>query len=407
MQVKAYKAAEDIYLHGKHVDGHEMNGGSLSLSHLATTSERTIVPQFDAFKRYYGTDGFTDTIIREALDGSDGSSESERRVKVVRSAQVSVMYFGVLQAANEAVSECNNGVSTPTVGSSEVGESWDKAAAMLIGHLEGTESGGSEGGYLYYDLAQEYCREFGTCTADITDVEVNDELISLLYSGRGAILGNSCSGLRKAANELASLILVPVIQATLSSSLEISGKNSGVKATAEAFVYSRHLLPLVDDANRDAADTIDSNLGLPGPGRTNWVASEVFNAFSKVYTRLGVDCTMVGIAQGFDACTGVHQNSSSTIWIIIGVSVGVLVAVCCFYLYRRRRSKREDLEKLPENNPTFVTADGELNHSMDLLQKAFSTSSKPPINRAEMEGLNDASAPDDDDFEDRPSPDII
>jgi len=67
---------------------------------------------------------------------------------------------------------------------------------------------------------------------------------------------------------------------------------------------------------------------------------------------------------------------------------------------------RKKRKRLPENNPRFIhTTTGELNHSMDLLEKAFSSNSRPRTSpTAETVALaedlhNDASALDDDDFE--------
>jgi hypothetical protein len=410
--MQAYTAAEDLYLYGKHVD--DQDTGSLSLAHLATTSERSIVPQFDSFSRHYDDDDYADKIIRSALSGTDTSlTDSQRRAIIVRSSQVLVVYFGALGAMYEAVSNCGTeaSVRSGVIGS----DSWDKGAAMLIGYLEGTENGGSEDGYMFYDLAQEHCKEFGMCTDEMTDVEVNDQLIDLLYAGRGAMLGRSCNGLRKAADELASLLLVPVVQAALSAALQISGsRNSDLGLTkAEGYVYAQQLLPLVDDANRDAATTISSNIGLPGPSNSKDVAKQVFAALAKSYSRLGVDCTIVGKAGGYDACTGAGQDDgldTKTIGIITGAVLGVCLFCCCFYFMR---SKRKVEDKLPENNPTFVASDGELNHSMDLLQKAFSGNTIPPTERTGLTiGHNDASAIDDEEFHEatdtrESAPDII
>ncbi len=83
------------------------------------------------------------------------------------------------------------------------------------------------------------------------------------------------------------------------------------------------------------------------------------------------------------------------------------------------RSKKKNAK--PENNPEFVQSDGELNHSMDLLEKAFSSNTRPRTSQsAETVALtedmvNDASPTDDDDFEEATalksrmgsSPDII
>lgn len=402
MQMKAYRAAEDLYLYGRHVKG--SNGGSLSFAQLATTSERSVVPEFDAFVRYYENDSYADTIILSALSGDSkfGWTDAQRRVVVVKSVQVLVMYFGALQSAYEAILECSSTAALRSAGSSD---SWDQAAAMLIGHLEGTETNGTAEGYMYYDLAQEHCKSFGTCQEDNTGVAVNDELISLLYSGRGAVLGNSCGGLRKAAGEISTLLLVPAIQGALISSIRLSesGDLNAALHRAEAYVYSRALLPLVDDANRNAATTIDNYLGFPAPQSTKQTASEVFSAFAKVYPQLGVDCEIIGDSAGFDACAGVVYKTGidgRLMWIIIGVSVGLCVAGCLVMASRSR-----SLKKLPENNPKFVTSDGELNHSMDLLEKAFSTNTRPrtstPTETVPLaEDLHtDASPPEDDDFE--------
>jgi hypothetical protein len=405
MQMKAYTAAEDLYLYGRHVKG--ANGGSLSFSQLATTSERSIVPEFDAFVRYYGDEAYADRIIRSALadDSKEGWTDAQRRVVVVKSAQVLVMYFGALQAAYEAISDCTSTASLRSAGSSD---SWDKAAAMMIGHLEGTETNGTVEGYMYYNLAQEHCKSFGTCLEDNTGVAVNDQLVSLLYSGRGAVLGNSCRGLKKAADEISSLLLVPVIQGALLSSIRLSSSTDldAPLHRAEAYVYSRALLPLVDDANRDAATTIDNHLGVPGPQSTKNTASEVFASFAKVYPRLGVDCDMVGDVGGYDACSGVVYESSGMdkklMWIIIGASVGFCVCCCCVLAIRSRGGKTT----LPENNPKFVASEeGELNHSMDLLEKAFSTNTRPRASTSTetvplaQDMHTDASPLDDDDFE--------
>jgi hypothetical protein len=298
---------------------------------------------------------------------------------------------------------------------------WDKAAAMLIGHLEGSKTNGTMEGYMYYDLAQEHCKEFGTCQDENAGVAVNDQLISLLYTGRGAVLANSCSSLRKAADEISSLLLVPVIQGALITSIRLSNSEGNADLhRAEAYVYSRALLPLIDDASRAAATKVDSNLGVSAPQSTKNTASEVWSSLAKAYPRMNVDCDMVGDVGDNDACTGVVYESGkgNTVWIIVGVALGICVA-CCLCIFVR---SRKETRKLPENNPKFTTSEaGEMNHSMDLLEKAFSTNTRPrtPPSRetvALTEDLySDASPTEDDDFEDAPAlksrmesaPDII
>ena len=408
LQMKAYEAAENLYTHGKHVQVAE--GGSMSLYQLATTSERAIVPRFDSFGQYFegkfeNPNYYADEIIRAAL-GNTGTvfntnlSDEQRRLIVLKSAQVMIMYFGGLQALYESVSDYQNTADFRTSGSSEA---WDRGAALLIGSLEGTQTNGTTDGYMYYDLAQEYCLEFGTCVDETAGVGVNDRLVSLLYTGRGAGISKSCRGLQKAADEISSLLLVPVIQGALISAIRLSSSNSDAALSrAEGYVYSRAVLPLVYEANRGAADKIDSQLGFPGPSSTRNTASDVFSAFARVYPQMNVDCELIGEASGNNACTGVVYRDRRKIWIIVGSAVGAL-ALCCIAMAYMGREKNS---KLPENNPKFFAAEaGELNHSMDLLEKAFSSNSRPrPGRSAETVALaedlhNDASPQDDDDFE--------
>lgn len=396
--MKAYEAAEELYTSGKHVS--TPSGVSLSLAELATTTQRAIVPAFDAFARYYNTEKYADDIVRAALDPSKGSwTDEQRRTIVTRSSQVLIMYFGALINAYEAVSDCT---TTQEVRSeSPNSATWDRTAATLIGHLEGTKGNGTVEGYMFYDLAQEHCVEFGTCSSDVTMVEGNDELVTLLYTGRGAAVSNSCRAQRKAADEIAALLLVPVIQGALSTSAALS-KGDDAQLRAEAYVYSRALLPLMQ--NRGAAEKLDEYLGTPGPSNTKHTAAEVYSALATAYPDMGVDCEDIGDAQGYDPCAGVKYDSgvSSTVWIVVGVVGGVLLLSCCCYFYMRSRAK---VTKLPENNPKFVVSErGELNHSMDLLEKAFSSTSTqsrtPPSETDALNDFHDASPSEDEDFDD-------
>lgn len=401
LQMKAYSAAEELYTSGKHVNG--PSGRSLSLAELATTSQRGIVPVYDAYARYYNSEKYADDIVRSALDPTSGSwTDDQRRTVATTSSQVLISYFGALFNAYEAVSDCS---TIQELGSTANGnsEKWDRVAATLIGHLEGSKTHGTVEGYMFYDLAQEYCVEFGTCMADVTNVTVNDELVTLLYTGRGAVLGKSCRALRKAADEISSLLLVPIIQGALSTSIALS-KGDDPQVRAQAYVYSRALLPLIQ--NRGAADKLNEYLNIPGPSNTKATAAEVYSALATAYPDMGVACEKIGNATGYDPCEGVVYDSgvSNTVWIVVGVVLGVVVLSCFGFYYLRSRAR---VAKLPENNPKFVASEaGELNHSMDLLEKAFSSTN--PEGRiapsAEGEALNghfhDASPSYDEDFDD-------
>lgn len=414
MQMNAVEAADDLYSYGKHVRG--QNGGNLSLGQLATTSQRSTVPSYDAFVQHYGAESWADDIVRNAMNPEKGSwTDEQRRIVVVKSSQVLVTYFGAMQNAYEAVSSCS---TTQQLRSSATTESWDRAAAMIIGHLEGTKTNGSIEGYMLYDLSQQYCLEFGTCQDDDSKVDTNEELVSLLYTGRGAALESSCRALRKAADEISSLLMVPIIQGALSSSMALA-KGEDPLLRAQAFVYSRALLPLVQ--SRGAARAIENYLGYPGPQSTKSTATEIYGALATAYPDMAVDCEKIGNPPGFDPCSGVRYGASRNVVISVSVLVGLLVLGCCLWFCVRSNQKTA---KLPENNPKFVPSSGELNHSMDLLEKAFSTRSPrspspfPPSTETEALHTNQeegSSFDDCDDFDDMASlksnardvPDII
>mmetsp|Transcript_11764 Transcript_11764/g.27275 ORF Transcript_11764/g.27275 Transcript_11764/m.27275 type:complete len:438 (-) Transcript_11764:272-1585(-) len=366
LQMNAYDAVKELYTYGKHVRG--ANGVSISIGQLATTKHRSVVPEFDNFVRYYSTDTYADDIIRAAIDSSkldfdDNWTDGQRRTVVIKATQVLVMYFAALQNAYEAVTDCEAQKGKSTRSS----DSWDRTAALLIGSLEGTAKNGTVDGYMFYDLAQQHCKDFGTCVNDDTYVHLNEELITLLYTGRGAALSNSCRALEKAADEISRLLLIPVIQGALSNSMVLSTEQD-LQKRAEAYVYGRALVPFV--RKRDAANDVDFYLGNPAPSDKKHTAMKIYAALATAYPNMNIDCEDVGIANGIDTCSGVVYVSDY-IWIVVGVTIGFLLAcVCALYFFCTRRRRKSSKA---ENNPRFFPSNGELNHSMDLLEKAFST----------------------------------
>lgn len=362
LQMRAYGAVEELYTYGKHVRG--ANGATISIGQLATTKHRNVVPEFDKYVQYYNTESFADDIIRGVIDSSNNNwTDAQRRIVVIRTIQVLVTLFTGLQNAYEAVSDCRAQTQ-----SSKPSDSWDKAAAILIGSLEGTETNGTSEGYMLYELGQEHCISFGTCVDETMGNTVNEELISLLYTGRGAVQTGSCRAVEKAADELSSLLLIPIIQGALSSSSELTTSND-LEVRAEAYVYGRALVPFV--RQRNAVSDIDNYLNQPGPSDKRHTEQKVYAALATAYPNMNVDCENIGMANGNDTCEGVIYVSDY-IWIIVGPLCALLVA--CFgaliWFYKRRKLGA------PENNPTFVTPKGEMNHSMDLLEKAFASRKK-------------------------------
>ena len=411
LTMKAFTAAENLYTYGKHVG--DVDVGSMSLFHLATAPDRKVVPEFDLFIQYYKKEYkephlYADQIIRAALQNSnDQWSDAQRRIIVLRSAEAMVMYFGALQYLYLAVSECDT--STHVSRDDGFSENWDRGAALLIGSLEGEKKNGTNEGYMFHELSQRYCEAFGTCSQSDSGVTVNDDLVSLLYMGRGAALSNSCSSLQKAAGEIAGLLLIPIIQGALHSATQLSEPTTSEPdlARAEGYVFSRAILPLVASASTGAARIIDEYLGVPGPSTTQKTSSAVFSAFADVYVKMGVNCKVIGTIDGINPCDGVLEDTGvDLVWIVSGSVLGVSVLVLFGFILSRRR---ERFSMLPENNPRFIVPiTGELNHfdelndlnhSMNLLEQAFSPSRTTPHFSAstllQEDMVYDASAEDD------------
>lgn len=379
MKMGAFEAAGDLYTHGKHTysDGASSNEAT-SLSFLATTTGRSVVPQFDSFVRYFdGNEKYADAIVRDALTNSDYDNHT-RRLLVVRTCQYQIMFMAALQSMHEAIGECE---ASSADSDATAAEYWDRAAASIIGHMEGSNNGGADAGMLIYNLGKRHCDEFGTCSSPsppiVLSAKVNDDIKSLLYSGRGAVLHSSCAELRKAATELQPLLLVPIIQAALSFTER--AMNSGIKTKSlssdqvEAHIFAGVVLPLIEDIDRVSAQTIQTHLDLSSSPVRGGLGAVVEALFLN-YRGLGLTCSQIGTSDDVDACNGTLDEPMSATSIAL-ISVGAFAAVVAIgvavWWFRTKRGMRNG----PEDKPLFVNnPKGEMNHTEDLLTKSGETS---------------------------------
>lgn len=370
MKMGAYGAVEDLYSHGKHALVEDENGlETLSLYQMATTSQRSLVPQFDSFNRYYESDKYADDIIRKVLNAEDEkfaqASPEQRREIVVKTMQYLVVYMAALQQMYEAVADCNSPDSGKIL---DAEEAWDRGAAFLVGSLEGTGDGGNEEGMSFYRLALKHCEQFGTCAPE-GRASWNEEFISLLYTGRASVQGSACNEVRKTVREIETLLLIPLIQGNLRYALANSnlGDNSPDMGIGAGYAFSRSVLPLVEDSNRESAETIADNMDFQFenvPVRQG--AGAVFGSFARAYGKMNVNCEDIGKAEGYDACNGAtspEQASDTNVGMIVGILVGVfalLAIIALVVLFERKKKKQAG-----ELQPTFLRPKGEMNHTPD------------------------------------------
>lgn len=359
----ALAAAEELYSFGKHASLTTTDSTALSLRYLATSAGRTVIPQLDSYRRFYNNnDRYADTLIREAL--SPEMSSEQRKAMVVTTSQAMIVYMGVLEFAYDASAQCKS----PSGGERQSSASmrWDRAAALLIGSLEGSREEGSTGGRFLWALSKELCGEFGTCSKQTPgSSHTNDRIASLLYAGRGAALDGNCDELRKVANELSLVLRVPLFQAAISSAVRLSHTSLRDRDTtrAEAHVYAHALLPLIADANRRAADMIQRN--FPAKGHTlKDGLRPVLDAYLNVMHDLEIDCEDVGASSEVDACQGVAVPKDQLL-MIMSIATGIILVAGILTLVRVVRTRNK-----PENSPTFVRSQkGEMNHLSELIPK--------------------------------------
>jgi len=321
MKKKAYGAVKDIYTFGKHSSVETLQGEELiSFEQLARTSAREIVPSFNSFKRFFEDEFDNDAnakvyghyILTRALDQGEMpmASQEQRREMVIKTLQYMVGNMGALQYMYEAVDDCESNDSGRRANAAS---KWDSGAALLIGSLEGTEEGGTEDGMMMHNLANKRCEQFGRCNS-VGKAMANDELITLLYAGRGETESVNCPALKKTVSEVESLLQVGLVQGTLRYALANQEHQFFVKDKdlAEGYIFSRSILPYVSESDASAAETIAKNMDFSFVTKpVQGGARAVFNAFARSLPGMGVDCGKVGQAAGMDVCSVSTSTQSS------------------------------------------------------------------------------------------------
>jgi len=341
MRERAYDAVKDYYTLGRHASMTTRLGEQVfSLKDLATTSTRQIVPSYEYFKNYFGAEvdeieeagDYAHHIITRTLDTDQWplASPEQRTEIVVKTAQYMVVYMAALEAMYEAIDDCK---SNDSQRKANAANQWDKAAALLIGSLEGTESGGTKTGLMMYSLANKRCKQFNRCESDGT-AQLNNQLVELLYSGRGETMGANCDALTKTTREIEVLLQVPLIQGTLryaiaNEKLLFFDKS---KDLAEGYIFSHAVLPYVAEVDGQSAQVIKRNMDFqfdtePVIDGTR----KVFSAFATAIPRMGVDCEEVGSVDGIGGVCGTSASSHSrrtTLSLLASIVVsGVVICV--------------------------------------------------------------------------------
>lgn len=382
LEMGATEAADDVYTFGRHASlGSSIDGSTLRLKALATSDSRSIVPAFDGFRRFFDNDSnYADTLVRQVL-ASDELSNRHKKAVVVSTASFHILYMAALEHLYDALSFCQPRTKTET--NDSAARAWDTAAALLIGSMEGEEEPGSEQGQLLWSLSKMMCYEFNTCSRETPGSSlINDELATLLYSGRGAILDGSCESLEKITTKLVATTQGPFIQASLSYAVKLSKRNQEDPNMigAEAYVIVRALLPAIADINGDVAELLAQNFPLSGAAMSSGL-HVVSEAFFSVLQDLAVDCDLLGRSDEVDFCgltAGDKKKDRLLLSIFIVLSTTTAAAIA-FLIRLRVKRKTED--------PIFIPSDGELNHTSDLIPKKLEQKEESTTEEDEIHDL--------------------
>jgi hypothetical protein len=217
------------------------------------------------------------TLITNAITGILDFSQmsvSDRVEIVFRSIQTIVFVQAAISALFHAENDCVNG-STKNL---------DRAAAYLIGSVEGGSFGGdkSNQGVSIYGFAKTLCDIFNVCT-ESNDADSNKYLIAALSKGKDFLTASQCDEFNDHMEKRTiPLIIVSLIQATIQA--------VNTNDTTGSYVLGLAIFPFLESVDPQIATTIKEGTRLQG----NINVHQTMEAFANVLRKLWVDCTDIG-----------------------------------------------------------------------------------------------------------------
>jgi hypothetical protein len=357
MKMGSFETAEDIYIFGKHTN--------TSLKKLASSLSRRHASHHMAYSRYFNSDSYADTLVGSAIAGVEGPrsfTDLQRQILALRFSQTLVLGHGALDIIFASIADCyddqnSSQIEAESFRTVEINwNAWDEAAGLLIGSISRNATDLSEdhdnNWYTPFDLAQRECVRFGTCIKGEIGF-INRRMIELLYAGRAAATMESCSGLRKIGDDMQSLLLVPVIQATLSAAQAVShGKHTPLD-TAELFVFSEAVLPLIADISNETAASLRRLFSAAATKNDPSLLRTTFAELSPFYDELNVACNLIGSLEGIDGCDDPETYSRDSAESLSNWAVSIITLSCLLvaavgmhlFVVWRRKSRSQKMER--------------------------------------------------------------
>lgn len=135
----------------------------------------------------------------------------------------------------------------------------------------------------------------------------------------------ACDALGKTVKKIESTMLVPLIQGTIF----VANENvDGVGYYPEGFVLAQAILPIIHDADQNAAVEISGAMveGFPDPDISAVAQpAKVFRAVQAAIAKLdGINCNDVGTIHGSNFCPGATYDNFSP---AVGARVATLIQI--------------------------------------------------------------------------------
>ena len=199
----------------------------------------------------------------------------------------------VVGELQDAIDDCESDCRLDACNDDQV-NSWDVGVAVYTGSVSKLSLG--DGGHTLYTLAQQSCREFGTCVENGLDVgmaNANQRVFQQFHAGQQHIVQGTCIGARESAERITELMTIPLIQGTLKYAHKMDKQNDQrEESEAEGATSAAAVLPLLNACNSDDADIVYNNMRVGNGATADF--DVVKTAFERNYNCLGITCEDVG-----------------------------------------------------------------------------------------------------------------
>lgn len=328
---------------------------------------------FDKFYEYYYLPDYADRIVEAAFQGTQANLNSHafdfssttmetRGAVIERTTSIMHVLMFVLQQLEESIHACMADCPKEGCdGNANAVHLIDAAVAFYTGSQEGHD--GSGDGNLLYNLADEECRNFGTCGSDGNaqsgTSKVNLEIMELFSGMKEDVSGKHCPQARRKMDRIEQIIFLPVVQGTLRYAYQRAHfLNSGELDEALAAIYSASVLPVVNDCSISAGNTLNENL-RQGSNPDLFAYDAIKKNLERQYQCMGFTCTDVGAYGRSQACedgSAAGLSPAGHFGIVLVVLIGF---VALGWMIRRRRRRAAALAAAKRSNPDYNDDDDE------------------------------------------------